>query len=384
MKRDEWSARAATRATGAPAAELAQFGPALQPGAGSGSGTSSGRWGLVLGGGGVLGAAWLVGALGALEKTYGLDARDADLIVGTSAGSIVAAMLASGMSVAEQRQQQLGDPAATDPAGNNPAGTTPGFDPDRPIASGRPPRPRLRPGSTAILRNNRGRLRSMPATAVLTGLAPAGTARMPGVGKLIESRVPAGEWPEHPGLRVVALDYQSGRRVQFGAPEAPAAGLSEAVLASCAIPGWFAPVAIGGRTYVDGGAWSSTNADLVLGPEGAAGTEKPDLERLFVLAPMASTAYDTPPDWKVRAERRIRIAITRRCLTEARQVHAAGVPVTVLGPGPLELALIGHNLMAARPRRDVLRSAERTVGLALTNLHSGAEGAQSSESAERS
>ena len=49
------------------------------------------RWGLVLGGGGVLGAAWMVGALGALQRVQGLDPRDADLVVGTSAGSVMPA-----------------------------------------------------------------------------------------------------------------------------------------------------------------------------------------------------------------------------------------------------------------------------------------------------
>lgn len=343
--RDAWPDRAAARATGAAAAGVVQLGV---PPAGAG------RWGLVLGGGGVLGAAWLIGALGALERATGLDARQADLILGTSAGSVIGALLASGMSVAEQREQQVEQ-----------AGRRDVFDPDRPLAAPeRAPRPRLRPGSPELLRTGvrqrlSRRLGSMPATAVLTALAPQGTARLPAVARLIEALVPAGEWPAHAGLRVVALDYATGRRVRFGAPEAPRAGLSAAVLASCAIPGWFAPVEIGGRRYVDGGAWSSTNADLAADA---------GLDRLFVLAPMVSTAYDRPPDWKVRTERRVRIAITRRCLVEARQVHAAGTAVTVLGPGPPELAMIGYNLMAAAPRREVLRSAEVTVAAALQGL----------------
>ena len=59
------------------------------------------------------------------------------------------------------------------------------------------------------------------------------------------------------------MDRASGRRVIFGAPDAPRATVAEAVLASCAVPWIFAPVEIGGREYVDGGVWSPTNLDAV-------------------------------------------------------------------------------------------------------------------------
>ena len=58
------------------------------------------RRGLVLGGGGVLGAAWMVGALQALEDEIGVDVREFEAFIGTSAGSILAALLGSGVSVA--------------------------------------------------------------------------------------------------------------------------------------------------------------------------------------------------------------------------------------------------------------------------------------------
>ncbi|MFI7586677.1 patatin-like phospholipase family protein [Spongisporangium articulatum] len=352
VRGEAWAMRAAARATGEGAADVVRLGPEAQLAGPSGSGLDGERWGLVLGGGGVLGAAWLVGALSAFERAYGVDARQAELLVGTSAGSIVAAMLSAGVSVSEQRARQLAPSQGALPGG-----------PGAALVSGPVARRRLRPGSPTMLRNmvrtHRGHLRDVPRVAVLTGLAPAGTAPMRGVRELIETAMPAGQWPSHRGVRVVALDYGTGDRVAFGAAGAPPAGLSEAVLASCAIPTFFAPVSIGDRRYVDGGAWSSTNADLVL-------AEEPRLDRLFVFAPMVSTTYDVPPDWKVRTERRIRIAITKRALSEARAVHEAGTAVTVVGPGPAELALIGFNLMASRPRRDVLLSAEQTVSAALT------------------
>jgi predicted acylesterase/phospholipase RssA len=340
--------RAATRATGfATAGDAASVVRLAVPG--SARAGSGGRWGLVLGGGGVLGAAWLVGALEALERARGIDVRRAEIILGTSAGSVIGALLAAGVSVADQRAQQLGEQDPTAELTARLAGVA--FDPDRPAGDALPPRPRLRPGSTALLRNNRGSLREIPRTTLLAGLAPAGRRKMVGVAALIEAFVPAGEWTSHPGYRAVALDYETGRRVVFGAPDAPPAGLSDAVLASCAIPGWFEPVTIGGRRYVDGGMWSATNVDLLADA---------GLDEIFVLAPMASAAYDAPGDWRARVERRLRIASTRRCLAESREVQLRGTAVTVLGPGPEDLQLMGYNLMAPERRRVVLESAVRT------------------------
>ena len=64
-------------------------------------------------------------------------------------------------------------------------------------------------------------------------------------------------------LRISAVDRANGRRVIFGAPDAPRATVAQAVLASCAVPWLFAPVEIGEREYVDGGVWSPTNLDAV-------------------------------------------------------------------------------------------------------------------------
>jgi NTE family protein len=342
--------RAATRATGS-AGEAASIVRLAVPGAARAG--AGGRWGLVLGGGGVLGAAWLVGALEALEQVRGIDARQAEVILGTSAGSVIGALLAAGVSVTDLRAQQLGEEDPTAELTARLAGVA--FDPERPAGDALPPRPRLRPGSTALLRNNRGALRELPRTTLLAGLAPAGRAKMIGVARLVEAFVPAGEWPEHPGYRAVALDYETGRRVVFGAPGGPPSGLSDAVLASCAIPGWFEPVTIGGRRYVDGGMWSATNVDLL---------EDAGLDEIFVLAPMASAAYDAPGDWRARVERRLRVASTRRCLAESRKVQSRGTAVTVLGPGPEDLQLMGYNLMAPERRRVVLESAVRTSAVA--------------------
>jgi NTE family protein len=129
-------------------------------------------------------------------------------------------------------------------------------------------------------------------------------------------------------------------------------------MASCAIPGWYAPVTIGGRRYVDGGAHSATNLDLLAGS---------GLEEVFVLAPMVSFAVDSPVHWRARAERQWRARVTRHCLREVAAVHETGIRVTVLGPGPEDLEAIGSNLMAVDRRRHVLDTALRTASRALAD-----------------
>jgi NTE family protein len=326
--------------------------PRNRPAAGAG-----GRWGLVLGGGGVLGASWLVGALDALQRSRGLDVHDADIILGTSAGSVIGGLLAGGASVDDLIAQQRGETRDGARRGID------RHDVDAPAGPARPPRPVLRPGSTRILTRNARHLRRLPPTTVLAGFLPTGRGSMPAVGRLIETVVPAGAWAEHPGLRIVALDYDSGRRTVFGAPGAPPAGLADAVLASCAIPGWFAPVEIGGTRYVDGGVWSATNADLLAAE---------DLDEIIVVAPMISLRYDAPRDWRARAERRWRARVTRRAMAEVARVNRAGAAVTMIGPGPEDLALIGFNLMSPERRSDVLETSRRTSFAALaTPLEAG-------------
>ncbi len=306
------------------------------------------RFGLVLGGGGVLGGAWMVGALSALERRHGLDARRAELLIGTSAGSVVASLLAAGVAVEHLRAHQLGDTAQAGPL----AGVAWN---DRSVGSATPPRPRFGPGSAGLVAHNVTRLRHLPPTAVLAALVPEGRGSLGEVGRLVEAAVPRG-WASHPGLRVVAMDYGSGRRTVFGAPGAPQAPLPQAVMASCAIPGWYAPVTIAGQRYVDGGACSATNADLAAGL---------GLDHVYVLAPMVSFVTDHPSDLLARVERRWRVRVTRRCLHEVARVHAGGSEVTVLGPGPEDLAAIGANVMDAARRRAVLTIAERTSLAAL-------------------
>jgi NTE family protein len=307
------------------------------------------RRGLVLGAGGVLGAAWMVGALCALEEAVGLDVRSCEQIVGTSAGSVVAAMLGAGVTPSQLRDHQLGHVV------DGPLAAFP-WDYDRATGGALPPRPRLVFGSTALVRSNVRRLRRLPPTAVLSALLPVGRGSLDDLGSLIEAIAPGGTWSLHPGVRIVAMDYETGRRVPFGRPGEPPASLVEAVMASCAIPGWYSPVVIGGHRYVDGGTCSPTSVDLLAGL---------GLDEVYVVAPLVTLRPDRPRSLVAKMERRWRALMTRRCLREAAKLHAEGTMVTILGPGPEDLEAIGVNVMQVGRRIRVLETSLRTSAAAL-------------------
>jgi NTE family protein len=324
----------------------------------SGAGT---RRGLVLGAGGVLGAAWTVGALRALELATGWDPRTAEVVVGTSAGSVLSAFIALGVSTEQMVNHQRGVVTEGEPSAEY------DYDGQAPL----PPRPRFgRLGSRALLVQTARHPRHVPPLAALASVLPPGRATIRAVGDLVERvageavamglREPgAPSWPTAPVPWIVTMDYDSGRRVVFGRPGAPVADLADAVTASCSIPGWYEPVSIDGRRYIDGGTCSATALD-VLAPLG--------LDEVIVLAPMASFAYDRPRTTFGRIERRVRRTTTKRLFREAARVREKGTRVTMLGPGPEDLQAIGVNLMDARRRLRVFETSLRTSAAALRGL----------------
>ena len=118
-------------------------------------------------------------------------------------------------------------------------------------------------------------------------------------------------------------------------------------------------MAIGGRRYVDGGVRSMTSLDVLGGT---------DVHDVYVLAPMASTHPDHPLQPHLRVERRLRQVLTRALVRQARALAAQGKRVTVLTPGPRDLAAMGINVMDARRRQAVLDLSLRTTGEALAGL----------------
>jgi NTE family protein len=308
------------------------------------------RRGLVLGGGGVLGAAWMIGALHALSEAYEWDPREAEVLIGTSAGSVLAALLGSGIGVEKLVNHQRGVPAPGDPQID--------FEHEPPGGGVLPPRPQLRLGSRALIAQAARHPRRMPPLAILAGFAPRGRARLDSVGDLIAAANPDHDWAPHPATWIVTMDYETGRRVTFGRDGAPTATLPQAVMASCSIPGWYEPTVIGGRRYVDGGTLSPTSVDLLA---------RRGLDEVVVLAPMASFDYDEPQSLLYRAERRFRRSMTKRILNEAGKVRRHGTTVTILGPGREDLEAIGVNLMDARRRMNVFETSLRTSAAALAD-----------------
>jgi NTE family protein len=306
--------------------------------------------GLVLGAGGVLGAAWTIGALCALEETEGIGVRDCEPIVGTSAGAVLAALVAAGVRPADLRENQLGRPVTQGPLSGF------AYDHDRATGGALPMLPRAGIGSTRLLLRAVRHPRSVTPMAAMSSVLPTGRGSLWSVRNLVEAITPAGHWSTHPALWVVAMDYDTGRRVAFGRDGAPVAALSDAVLASCSIPAWYAPVAIGGRRYIDGGTCSPTSVDLLAGL---------GLDRVYVLAPMTSLEYDDPPSVAGRVERQFRRTVTRRMLREAAKVRASGTQVTVLGPGRADLEAIGANMMDPARRKAVLETSLETSRAAL-------------------
>jgi Patatin-like phospholipase len=130
------------------------------------------------------------------------------------------------------------------------------------------------------------------------------------------------------------------------------ASLSEAVVASCSIPGWHQPALIDGRRYVDGAVASATSLDLIA---------QTDIDEVVVLAPMCSYQTDRPRNPTARAERLLRHFYTVQLTREAAKVRSTGINVTLLTPGPEDLAAIGSNLMDPSRREQVLDVSRQTT-----------------------
>lgn len=294
------------------------------------------RRALAVGCGGTLGFAWSAVALRAVEQQLDWDARTADVLVGTSAGSEVVAALGSGRSTQDLLDALDGAPGA-DPVLARHLGHHPGQ---------LPPLPRPALPAAGLL--TAGLRRRAPYT-LLAGLLPRGGGDATFLEAYGDALAGPHGWVAHPRTLVVATDVVTGRRVAFGDEGAPPATLGRAVAASWAIPGWFPPVRIAGRGYLDGGSVSSVSADLLLGR---------DLDEVVVVAPMTS-AGGAPGRGLARVERLLRSQMTRGLDQEVGLLVSAGIRVLRVEPGPEELDAMGPNFMDLS-RREATLAAART------------------------
>jgi len=285
------------------------------------------RVGLALGGGGLTGTAFHAGVLNALADHF--DARDAEVIVGTSAGSTAAALMRAGFPPTDYVARVAGEPMSAQ--GRAILGGMP------PLAEPAPATPREhRPASAALGRSALRRpWRYRPGVALAAWL-PAGTRPVdPGAQRL---RALFQAWPDG-DLWIVAVDLDSGQRVVFGRDAYPSVG--DAVAASCAVPGYFAPVVIDGRRYVDGGAHSMVSLDLLAGR---------DLDLVVVSAPLSTT------DWAAADPGNLpRVAMRNQLRREARTLR--GPRVITVAPDVRMRRIMGTNSMVAAKRAPVARAA---------------------------
>ena len=316
--------------------------------------------GLVLGGGGVMGGAWLTGGLDALARETGWDPAEADYVVGTSAGSMIGALCASGIppwfmvahSMGESFEEVLdahGRPAAE---ADRSAGA---------VFRVRHP-PSIGPGSWRLALRSLSNPTRYPAATVLSGWLPSGMVSTEPLSEQIRRVVPEG-WGPHPNLWIVACDYATGKRVAFGRQDAPEADLADAVAASCAIPGFYRPVTIAGHRYVDGGIRSASNLDVLRGR---------GLDLVICLNP-TSTLH--PVRAAVNPSAAFRLIMNResgrRLGSEAKKLRAEGTDVILIQPTRDDLAVMGNNLMSGARRNEAIAMARKTVAAQLRDPRYG-------------
>lgn len=251
---------------------------------------------LVLGGGGVAGIAWETGVLAGLAQG-GVDLAGVDVFIGTSAGSVVGAQLASDVPIGGLLAAQLA-----------------------PLAGSLE---RARPYSQAAVDEQNRKLMDrvggdLPeARRRIGAFALRSETVVPAVRRaIVAARLPGVKWPRR-ALKLVAVDAVSGEGRVFDASSG--VDFVDAVAASCAVPGSWPVVAVGDRQYMDGGIRSMTNADLALG----AG-------QVLVLAPLGYS--DANP-------------VSGHLHAEVDALRKSGAEVWVVVPDGASLAAMGQNVL---------------------------------------
>lgn len=263
---------------------------------------------LVLGGGGVAGVAWELGILLGLSEA-GRDVRNADLLVGTSAGSVVGAQIASGtdleslfaaqLTPAEQSKERM---VAFDFTGMMEA---------------------LRQavaGAGSDVKAMRARIGAYALAAPTISEAERRS--------IIAARLPVHTWSQR-NLLIVAVDTASGEECVMH--RASGISLVDAVAASCAVPGVWPPVTIAGHRYMDGGVRSATNADLASGAE-----------RILILNPLGANAnrFGMGPAKEAAA--------LQREGSQVLVIEPDAASTTAIGQNPLDPATRAPSALAGR------------------------------------
>ncbi|HLJ34957.1 MAG TPA: patatin-like phospholipase family protein [Ktedonobacteraceae bacterium] len=261
---------------------------------------------LVLGGGGVAGVAWELGILAGLHDK-GVDVQDADVIIGTSAGSVVGAQITSGTDIESLFASQMVPTAQSK---------------ERMVAF----------DSTQMMeafgQAVAGAGSDLKAVRARIGVYALSAQTIPEAERraIIGSRLPVHEWP-HQRLLIIAVDTETGE--EYIMDRESGVNLVDAVAASCAVPGIWPPVTIAGHRYMDGGMRSATNADLASG-----------YERILILNPLGANAN----------------FLGAGLDAEVASLQQEGSQVLVIGPDAASTTAIGMNPLDPATREPSARA----------------------------
>lgn len=301
------------------------------------------RIGLVLGGGGIAGYAFHCAVLAALQEVTGFDPRTAEVMVGTSAGAIVAGVVRGDVPVVEMTDRLVA--GAVDPS------QMPTLDLLAGPAPNAVPKVWAGPGAPAIAARELRRGRGLRVSRLLAALLPEGRSDLTPLSQPLTELHPSG-WPDRP-LWIPATDLRTGRLTVFGRTPDPHSRhrhvettVSLAVQASAALPVYFAPVEIDGRSYIDGGIGSPYNANVLLG-YGSAGhggdrSAAGPLDLVIILAPLSAEELTglAPVSSAARSFPR------RRLHGELRRLRAEGTTTVVFQPSRSVARAMGLNPMS--------------------------------------
>lgn len=253
---------------------------------------------LILGGGGALGISWETGVLAGLQRG-GVDATGADLLVGTSAGSVVATQIAQGQTLESLVERNMDA---------SPDGIAASMDFE--------------------VQNLVAIFQKWAALPEVTEKDCAEIGKMALASKTVSEErwvqsfeeLIEPDWPAGRKLLLTAVDAESGRFRTWSRDDG--IDIRRAVASSCAVPGMFPCVSYAGNRYQDGGVRSGTSADLAAG-----------YDTVLIIAPIGSGAASIDP------------LLGRQAKAEAEALRNAGTNVELVFPDAKAMEAIGPNRM---------------------------------------
>ena len=271
--------------------------------------------GVVFSAGGAKGDPFHSGVIAAVAEHTGFDSRNAELIVGTSAGSFTATALRAGLSPIDAEARHLGRELSAEGNAIVDRIVTPYSEPKIERS--------LLPSAPRMTLNSILPPWKVDPARFAYGLLPEGTRSGASIAARIDELLPDG-WPKRPTW-IVAVRTNDGRRVVFGRDDITGT-VGQATQASAAIPAVYTPVHIGDRSYVDGALHSSTNADLVA-----------TLGFDLVIVSSVKTATPDTRSWRSDPER---AWFSNKLDNELAEIRSTGTPAIVIEPDNTQLELL--------------------------------------------